>query len=460
MLRFDFDKKLFSMIIIMSLIYFIPVLLSSHYYVDDLGRSIYGYSKWSENGRPLADVLFLALSFGPQLPDISPLPQLLALCVLSFSVYLSAKAFLTDYNRYVSSIISMVAISSPFLLENISYKYDSFPMSLSVLCAVFPFIFKELSLKKHFVYCCTAVLLILCIYQASINIYIIFAILYVLSLFRLGEVRKGLLTIISSISGLSLSYLIYSVFISPNFLAGSYNLRHSELATSGFSDALEVLSKNTTEFGKLINLAVTTPFIFLSVVTLMLCVISLTKIAIVKCNSTKLEKLLMRLVVIISPFAVLCMITGPMMLLRDPVLSPRVLMAFGTACFFFAVLAAWAFSAAKIYRKFCGVLFTIYAIYFIGFSYAYANSLNNQEKYENAIIQLMMSDLNGLDLNNYDYVAFNGGVLLSPEVRMAAKKYPLITRLIQPTINNQWIWGHTQMMHFDFDKKFQSFDYH
>ncbi|HGG9135220.1 TPA: glucosyltransferase domain-containing protein, partial [Enterobacter hormaechei subsp. xiangfangensis] len=99
MLRFDFDKKLFSMIIIMSLIYFIPVLLSSHYYVDDLGRSIYGYSKWSENGRPLADVLFLALSFGPQLPDISPLPQLLALCVLSFSVYLSAKAFLTDYNR-------------------------------------------------------------------------------------------------------------------------------------------------------------------------------------------------------------------------------------------------------------------------------------------------------------------------------------------------------------------------
>uniref|UniRef100_UPI00203ED77C hypothetical protein n=1 Tax=Enterobacter hormaechei TaxID=158836 RepID=UPI00203ED77C len=96
----------------------------------------------------------------------------------------------------------------------------------------------------------------------------------------------------------------------------------------------------------------------------------------------------------------------------------------------------------------------------IGFSYAYANSLNNQEKYENAIIQLMMSDLNGLDLNNYDYVAFNGGVLLSPAVRMAAKKYPLITRLIQPTINNQWIWGHTQMMHFDFDKKFQSFDYH
>ncbi|GAB7491048.1 hypothetical protein OUHCRE21_44280 [Enterobacter hormaechei subsp. xiangfangensis] len=43
---------------------------------------------------------------------------------------------------------------------------------------------------------------------------------------------------------------------------------------------------------------------------------------------------------------------------------------------------------------------------------------------------------------------------------MAAKKYPIISKLIQPTINNQWVWGHTQMMHFDLDKKFQSFDYH
>ncbi|HCQ6946067.1 TPA: hypothetical protein OL694_004823, partial [Enterobacter hormaechei] len=110
MLRFNLDKKLFSMILLMSLIFFLPIILSSHYYVDDLGRSIYGYSKWSENGRPLADLLFLSLSFGPQLPDISPLPQLLALGILSLSVYFSARAFLTEFDGYVAAIISMVAI--------------------------------------------------------------------------------------------------------------------------------------------------------------------------------------------------------------------------------------------------------------------------------------------------------------------------------------------------------------
>lgn len=460
MLRFNLDKKLFSMILLISLIFFLPIILSSHYYVDDLGRSIYGYSKWSENGRPLADLLFLSLSFGPQLPDISPLPQLLALSILSLSVYFSAKAFLTEFDGYVAAIISMVAISSPFLLENLSYKYDAFPMSISVLCAIIPFAFKAVKLKKQFLYCFTSVILILCIYQASINIYIIFAILYVLNLFRLGETRNGLLSIVASIGGLGISYLIYSTFISPYFLVGSYNLRHSELATSGINDALTVISRNITEFGKLISLVVTTPFIIFCVVVLTLSLIALIKISLVKCSYSKPEKIMKILVIVFSPFAVLCMITGPMMLLRDPVLSPRVLMAFGTACFFFAVLSTWAFSRTKLYKSLCGILFTVYALYSLGVAYAYANSLNNQEKYENAIIQLMMSDLNSLGLSSYEFIAFKGGVSLSPEVRMAAKKYPIISKLIQPTINNQWVWGHTQMMHFDLDKKFQSFDYH
>lgn len=68
----------------------------------------------------------------------------------------------------------------------------------------------------------------------------------------------------------------------------------------------------------------------------------------------------------------------------------------------------------------------------------------------------MMSDLNSLGLSSYEFIAFKGGVSLSPEVRMAAKKYPIISKLIQPTINNQWVWGHTQMMHFDLDKNFKA----
>jgi hypothetical protein len=74
---------------------------------------------------------------------------------------------------------------------------------------------------------------------------------------------------------------------------------------------------------------------------LTLSLIALIKISLVKCSYSKPEKIMKLLVIVFSPFAVLCMITGPMMLLRDPVLSPRVLMAFGTACFFFAVLSTW-----------------------------------------------------------------------------------------------------------------------
>ena len=40
------------------------VLSTNYYYIDDLGRSLEGYSEWSRNGRPLGK---LRLS-GPQLP--------------------------------------------------------------------------------------------------------------------------------------------------------------------------------------------------------------------------------------------------------------------------------------------------------------------------------------------------------------------------------------------------------
>lgn len=460
MFKLEFDKKAFLLVVLLSLLFFMPVFLSSHYYNDDLGRSIYGYTKWSENGRPLVDILFYLLSFGPLTPDISPLPQFLSLGILSFCVYLCAKTFLNGYNVVITVFISMVLITSPFLLENLSYKYDAFPMSISVLCALIPFTLKDATVKKLFLICSISVFLILCIYQASINTYIIFAILYVLMNFREKNTRKGLVSIIASVGGMLISYAIYSIFILPNFLVGSYNIRHSELATSGIKDAIAVISKNTDGFVTLMGLSATPAFMVFSLLAISLSIISLIKISATQCSSSAFEKTLKYIVVALSPFVVLFMIPGSMMLLRAPVLSPRVLLAFGAACFFFAVLSAWAFSESRKFRVVIGIMYIAYAIYSLGFTYAYANSLNNQEKYENAIIQLMISDMNGLNLNNEKFIAFLGRMPLSPETRMATKKYPLIGKLIQPTINNDSVWGHTQMLHFDLDKRFQSYDYH
>lgn len=454
------DKKTLSMIILLSLIFFLPIIFSNHYYVDDLGRSILGYSNWSQNGRPVADWVFLAISFGPVLPDISPLPQIIATIAMSFCAYMCTTSFFDNESRITKVMAVMPLITSPFLLENMSYKYDSLPMTLSILCASLPFIFKIERWQTHFITCLISVMLVLCIYQASINIYIIFSITLVLSNFKDGNTNKGFSIIATSMSGLAVSYIFYSAFVSPNLLAGSYNIRHSELATTGLKEALDVISRNIDSFIKLISLSFTPAFLCFAIIFIAIAFIGLIKITIVDCGSNIFIKAIKITITLASPFAVVILIAGPMLLLKDPVISPRVMMAFGATITFFTILTLWTVEGNKYLRNIISIVFSFYYLYSLGFAFAYANALDNQEKYENSIITTMISDINGNNFEKHEKIAFKGKMPMSPEGRLAEKKYPLIGSLIQPSINNQWWWGYSHMTHFDLNLKFASYEYH
>ncbi|RAY35473.1 hypothetical protein DP183_14525, partial [Enterobacter kobei] len=157
------------------------VLSTNYYYIDDLGRSLEGYSEWSRNGRPLADLFFYVISFGAPLPDISPLPQILGIALLSLGAYLTGKTYLwqSEGVNWLSFILCLPLAISPFYFENMSYKYDAFTMSLSVLCAMLPFVVRINGSVKFLTASIASILLSLCLYQASLNIYIIYSMLYV-----------------------------------------------------------------------------------------------------------------------------------------------------------------------------------------------------------------------------------------------------------------------------------------
>lgn len=459
MYKLDIDKKTLSVITFLSFIIFLPIIFSNHYYVDDLGRSIIGYSNWSQNGRPVADLIFLAISFGPVLPDISPLPQIVAIIAMSFCAYLCTAAFIDGESRIAKVMAVMPLITSPFLLENMSYKYDSLPMTVSILCAALPFVLKINRWQAQFIACMISTMLVLCIYQASINIYIIFSIVLALYDFKEGRTRKGFTVIATSVSGLFISYLTYSKLISPSLLAGSYNIRHSELATSGLKETLDVISRNIEIFLKLISLSFTPAFLIFSIITFVIALIGIIKLTLVKCESRAYVKAIKNAIIVASPFAILLLIAGPMLLLKDPVVSPRVLMAFGATITFFTILALWTVEKNKYLKNIISIVFSLYYLYSLGFSFAYANALDNQEKYENSVITTMISDINGNDFEKHEKIAFKGKMPISPEGRLAQKKYPLIGSLIQPSINNQWWWGYSQMTHFDLNLKLAPYEF-
>ncbi len=131
-----------------------------------MGRLSLGYG-WDGDGRILSNVLTEALSFGNGIISIFPYSTLLSSVILVISgIIVSDMLF---ENKYLKSISSLFILTSPFMLENLSYRYDSILMAVSVLCAVVPFIFRShYKLFCHIFFC---LLISFCLYQTSTMAY-------------------------------------------------------------------------------------------------------------------------------------------------------------------------------------------------------------------------------------------------------------------------------------------------
>lgn len=151
------------------------------------------------------------------------------------------------------------------------------------------------------------------------------------------------------------------------------------------------------------------------------------------------------------------MIAGPMLLLKSAVVSARVFVAFGAILVFYNILACWTLGLRS---KIMWSLSILYFFYMLGAAFSYGNALENQEKYDNEVITTIISDLNSNNLANAKHISFIGMLPISPEGRLAIKKYPFLAHLIHPTINGRWSWGLRHIKHFDMKHDFNSGEYH
>ncbi|EAB2352672.1 hypothetical protein EAX14_23835, partial [Salmonella enterica] len=64
-MKFNSNDRIFISIFLgLAIIYTFPLLTHQSFFVDDLGRSLYGGLGWSGNGRPLSDFIFYIINFG------------------------------------------------------------------------------------------------------------------------------------------------------------------------------------------------------------------------------------------------------------------------------------------------------------------------------------------------------------------------------------------------------------
>lgn len=429
---------------------FMPLIINGQYYIDDLGRSIRAEPAWARNGRPVADYVTWALNFGGKIQDISPLSQLLGVAILSSFSLLVARKYLGSLSP-LSILVASSSLMSPFLMENMAFEYDAFPMFLSFIIAAAPFLLIGVKRSSLFAACCfISVFVSLNLYQASLCVFFVFAILNFLNHVRVGRNNIAFRDSLIACVAMIFAYAIYSKFVVPHVISGDYNIAKSQaVPLSDPHQALLIIIYNASLFRDLILSAISPAYVIAITPVAVAFIFSLYKLMTnINRNALWLPSVA---IVTLSPLMLAFFIVGPMLFLGSPLFRPRVMMGFSAFLVAMSVVASWCIpkrvSSAKVYLL-------IPILYIISMNYTFFNALSNQQDYERFVISHIVTDAYGSDVQNTNKIMFNGWIGLSPVVKVAISKYPSLDILVTRLLHDDNGWGWIQLQHYGMNKPF------
>lgn len=402
-------------------LYVLPIILANFYYVDDLARSVAGYARWSDNGRPLAEYIIKGMSFGGRVIDLAPLPLILSVLVVVLSgYYYCFKAGIEG--RVIVAITSVSLLISPFYLQNISYRFDVFTMSLSVsACVLSAAVLLKRSGYVWFLLSGLLIVASLSLYQSSANICIAMIglnalVSYRTTLFK-STVLESILYAITIVSAL----LFYKFCIASVFVSGVYSESHAESASSLDSvtrtiNAYMWMFKETFtgNYAKAMSLLVIAP------------VIAIVRRVIAG------KDIRFLIVSAASIFAIAFSYIGVLVALHDPVIYPRVLVGFCGIIFCGFVITSC------LFKMITPVLFVPLTACFL-ISYSYGNALSSQNEKENFIFSLVAKDVTSNE--GINKIRFNGTSTLSQSASNASEKSGIIKMITPSYIRSDWMFG-------------------
>lgn len=192
------------LIFIIFVVSYLALLMAHFDFQDDTKRIISGHKSWVGASRYVSEILAVFLHANFYLNDIAPLTQIIALIVMSFSSFFLAYALTDGKVTWISAVASTLLGTCPYFVQNMSFKFDSPYMALSMLFAVIPFLFAE----NLFVFCATSfvcLILVCSSYQAANSVYLLLAIFFA---FRMVNEKKGFRKTVSFILSCILCYAV------------------------------------------------------------------------------------------------------------------------------------------------------------------------------------------------------------------------------------------------------------
>lgn len=419
--------KLFTLLLGLSLLYLLPIIISDRPYIDDLGRSVLGYTWWGLNGRPLADIVMISLSMGSPILDLSPLPLLIGISVLCFTLTAYISKLIPNRPAAEKLLVSFCVIANPFLLECLSYKFDSLTMLLSISVLFVPYTLAIRS-SLNWIASITCVIACLSLYQASIGIFVILA--FIECVFSANGTNGVIKSAISRAIQLSLGYVAYSNIVLQAFSGGDYVKNHSEFISLSSPDDLIKNLMGVKELSQAYLSSLPTLIIFAYtalVIIGMACVVS---------SLAKKKLVIGSIIALVMPFAAILFSMFHIILLKNAVLSPRVLISSSALFLLYAMIISKGFS--RLNRAY--LLLLPFVICSFSLAYAYGNSLKHQKTMDEQLSASLAYDIYSLN-KKFTSISFIGTSPSAPQRDLAIKRMPLIKYLTPIYMRGDWVWG-------------------
>ncbi|QHC34870.1 glucosyltransferase domain-containing protein [Komagataeibacter xylinus] len=231
----DFENQKFikitSILFVIFMAFSFPLISANIYYQDDLIHTFYNPGSWLSDGRPLAYGLMHLL--GPFRPlDSAPWPQILGLALVALTLGRLGKSH--DMAILPCVLSSAFLICQPFYLENLSYRYDSFFMSVSICLALLPFINKNRQEPgyKRILKDAGCLFLLMNTYQASLDIFICFSLIESVLIIRNDRISEAIRNIYYRFITLIAAYFAYKIEVLLFIHTNEYAQFHSLLVRS------------------------------------------------------------------------------------------------------------------------------------------------------------------------------------------------------------------------------------
>lgn len=427
----------FMFLLVLSLLYALPLFFDGRYYLDDMPHAMNGLTLWEQDGRPLASIVSSLASF--QIPsftraallDIGPVPQILGLAALAYAAARFARALFDATPTTWACLVVFPLIASPFMLQNLSYKYDALTMGLAVMLAILASLPANAGWQRLLVGA-VQLLAALCLYQAAVNMFVAAtALLCIAITWNRAEGFKTL--ILGNIAKLVMALAAYFIIIKLSGGLGSdYAASHSTLVALDGS-ALSAILFNfqfgnffVSEFisdAPLLALAAAAAILIFSV--------RLILDGAAYAPTTRTVITLLGLIVLAGS------VMGILLALAQPVVRPRTLMALSMLL----IYAGFAFhEMLKGHQLILRTGLILATAWYFTLAYGLANAAHDQTRFDNYLAASIAGDLQHQGFKPNDRLAFDGTQPRSAAAENASRS-KLIARILQMNMNGNSEWG-------------------